>query len=92
MTQTYCNFTSLGLLFVGPDGGADEKSNPSNQMGLCTVGSIASVRDRLIALIEDLRKEMPLVRVPAISDVSTSDEWDMESIVGSLWDRRFGDN
>ena len=87
MAGTYSEYKSFGLIYLGPDGVVDRKANPSDKMGLCPVGRIVDLRTRLIALIEDLRNEIPLQRVPTIADVSTAEEWEMEAIVGMLWHR-----
>ena len=87
MAHTFGEYESFGLIYVGPDGVVDANANPSNKMGLCPVGRIMDLRARLVALIEDLRKEIPLQRVPAIADVSATAEWEMDAIVGLLWHR-----
>ena len=91
MEQNHPGYSSLGLLYVGPDGLADAKANPSQEMGLCIVQTIRALGERLFALIEDLRRELPIGRVLAISKVAQADEWELEVIVKTLWDRTFKD-
>ena len=88
MTDTYGGYESLGVIYVGPDGVVDPQANPSDKMGLCPVVRLIDLRTSLVALIEDLRNEIPLQRVPAIADVSTADEWKMDAIVRILWHRQ----
>jgi hypothetical protein len=45
MDQTYQSFDNLGLALVGPKGSVTAKANPSSRMSLCTVSSLAALRD-----------------------------------------------
>lgn len=91
MSDSYGEYESLGLIYVGPDSNVDAVANPSNQMGLCQVERMESLGERLIALLEDLRNETPLHRPLAIADVSQKDEWKMKAIVDMLWQRQLGE-
>jgi hypothetical protein len=84
MEQSDGDFAILGLAFVGPDGRVHPKANPSGNMSLCGVLSLAALRDDLLALIEDLRKHSPMERVIAISKETERDRWDMEAILERL--------
>lgn len=84
MNQTHAEYTNLGLLYVGPDGVVDSASNPSTEMGLCLRGDLRKLRDRILALIEDLRKEIPLERPRRIADVSEEKQWDIEKLIDGL--------
>ena len=91
MVQNHSGYRSLGLVYVGPKGSADSKANPSKEMGLCVIEAMTALRDRLLALIEDLRRVTPLERVSAISEASEAKEWDMEAILERLWDKTLTD-
>ena len=91
MADIYGGYDSFGVIYVGPDGVVDRQANPSDKMGLCPVGRLVDLRTRLVALIEDLRNETPLQRVPTIAGVSTADEWQMDVIVGILWQRKLAE-
>jgi hypothetical protein len=84
MGQSYSDHALLGLAFVGPEGSVDAKANPSVAMRLCSVSSLAALRDELLALIEDLRKRTPMERVIAISEETERDCWDIEAILKRL--------
>ena len=47
MSDTYDEYESFGLIFVGPDGSVDEVANPSSQMGLCLIERMVSVGSKL---------------------------------------------
>ena len=87
MMQNNPKYKSLGLIYVGPEGSASIKANPSKQMGLCFIQTMTALGDRLLALIGDLRKMTPLERIPAISKASEANEWDMKAIGEELWDK-----
>ena len=87
MVQNNPEYESLGLIYVGPEGSASVKANPSKKMGLCFIQTMTALRDRLLALVEDLRKTTPLERIPAISKASEANEWDMKAIGEELWDK-----
>lgn len=85
MEQNHGDYTSLGLLYVGPDGVAHGQANPSDEMGLCVTSEMAGLRDRVLSLIEDLREFTPIERLAAISEASERDEWDIEVLTTKLW-------
>ena len=91
MKQNHGEHQTLGLLYVGHEGSVDSKANPSIKMGLCTIESMRALCSKVIALIQDLRNETPLERIPAISKASKSDEWDMETVLMRLWDKTLTD-
>ncbi len=84
MQQSHSEHAVLGLALVGPEGRAHPKANPSANMSLCTVPSLSALRDEVLALIEDLRKNTPVERLIAISKETERDRWGMESILKRL--------
>ena len=91
MKQNYSNDQILGLIYVGPEGSVDSKANPSKEMGLCTTESMKTLCGKVLALIQDLRNESPLERIPAIHKASKSNEWEMETVLKGLWDKTLTD-
>lgn len=83
--QQYPNHTCSGLLYVGPDGVVDTKANPSSEMGICTIETITSLRDQVLALIDDLMKSTPIERITAIEKESLLEKWKLTSLVEQLW-------
>lgn len=84
MEQNNGAYAILGLAFVGPAGSVDGKANPSPQMSLCPVTALCSLRDEVLALIEDLRKHTPVERLIAISKETEQAHWDIQQIMGRL--------
>ena len=84
MQQSHSEYAVLGLAFVGPQGSVHPKANPSANMSLCTVRSLTTLRDEVIALIEDLRKRVPMERLTAISKESERDRWGLKAILERL--------
>jgi hypothetical protein len=84
MAQNFPDHKTLGLIFVGPVGTVHSKANPSADMSLCTASALATVRNELLALIEDLRKHTPMERVIAIAKETENDRWDIEAILDRL--------
>ena len=91
MARNHGKYESLGLIYVGPEGSVSNKANPSEQMGLCIVQTMVALCDRLLALIEDLRRATPLERIAAISKESEASEWDMKAILEALWNKTLTD-
>ena len=91
MVQTYGQYTSLGLVYIGPEGSVDAKANPSGEMGLCLRQSVVTMRDKVIALIEDLRKETPIERLSAISKITQYEQWDISALLNSFWHKNMND-
>lgn len=87
MSQYFGDYSCLGLLVVGPDGLMDGKANPSDNMGLCLPQGIVNVRQRVLALIEDLRKMTPNARLAHISKESEETQWSMQELVKELWEK-----
>ena len=85
MQKNFGEYRSLGLLFVGPKGKADAKANPSDEMGICELQHLCALRDRLLALIEDLRTKTPVERLAAISETSENKKWSIDHLRDALW-------
>jgi hypothetical protein len=77
-------FRQLGLAFVGPEGRCTGEANPSAEMSLITPGNLASLRDEILALIEDLRKILPLERLVRTREECNEAKWSLEAIFGRL--------
>lgn len=75
--------TCLGLLFVGPDGSVEVQANPSGEMWLCLPGGLVEVRERLFALIQDLRRVIPLERPGKTRELCDDGSWG----IGKLFER-----
>ncbi|MFN4275048.1 MAG: DEAD/DEAH box helicase family protein [Ferrovibrio sp.] len=84
MGQVHNQHEILGLAFLGPQGNADQRANPSAEMSLCLVPALAALRDEVVALIEDLRKQSPVERLVAISKESEREYWDFINILKRL--------
>ena len=84
MEQTFGDYISLGLVYIGPDGSVDAKANPSGKMALCLPQCVVALRNRIIALIEDLRKQTPVERLLIIPEISEECQWDMEALLVEL--------
>lgn len=80
MSQNHGDCTSLGLLFVGPDGTPSPNATPSPEMGLCVIEAIAALRDDLLALVDDLRTLTPMERLLAVKTETTRDRWNIEGL------------
>ena len=91
MDQTHNDHRSLGLLYVGPEGSVSERANPSSNMGLCVPEELVALRDRIMALIEDLRKQTPVERPILIAKNTEEDQWDMEALLDELWTKNMAD-
>jgi len=74
----------LGLLFVGPDGKVRSEGTPAPGMGLTRPEKLAAVRDRLIALIEDHRRLLPIERPSCVRESCGRPEWTLAQLTGRL--------
>jgi len=81
------DYECLGLLFVGPKGDVHHQANPSREMGLCLTEQMAGLSNRVLALIEDLRKYTPVERAAAIGKETEKDDWQISNLVGFLWQK-----
>jgi hypothetical protein len=84
MAQSNPEYAVLGLAFVGPEGSVHAKANPSTKMSLCLVPALTTLRDEILALIEDLRKHTPMERVIAISEETKKSCWNLTAILKRL--------
>jgi hypothetical protein len=84
LKQCHDEYPILGLAFVGPPGTVHQTANPSANMSLCMVPTLAALRDDVLALIEDLRRHTPLGRAAAISMETVRDCWRLEAILDRL--------
>ena len=85
MKHNYGEYSCLGLLFVGADGTVDDQASPSETMGLCLPQGVVNLRQRVLALIEDFRKMVPIERLAHISKESEETKWDITELVQALW-------
>lgn len=84
MKQVYSEHNSLGLVYIGPEGLVDSKANPSDQMYLCLPQRVIDLKNRILALIADLRKKTPLERLVSISKICKEDHWKMDTLLIQL--------
>ncbi|MGI4793153.1 MAG: hypothetical protein ACRYG8_03530, partial [Janthinobacterium lividum] len=71
----------LGFLFVGPEGTFGTDASPSPQMHLMTPSTLAFLRDELVALIEDMRRRLPIERRAAVSGACANSSWSLERLL-----------
>ncbi len=88
MKKTHPAHESYGLLYVGPDGASADKATPSQDMGLCLTDSMISLRDEIIALIEDIRKKTPMERFITVKKETDEEKWSMSKIFDRLNDKK----
>lgn len=91
MKNTYGQYTSLGLLYIGPSGMVDTKANPSEKMGLSQPQTVVNLTDTVLALIEDIRRLTSSERLALISETTEEERWDTESLLLQLWDENMTD-
>ncbi|MEO7467914.1 MAG: helicase, partial [Sphingobium limneticum] len=87
LEKNHSDFELLGLLFVGPEGVASNKASPSEEMGLCCTASAVTLRDAVLALVEDMRKKTPMERFIAIKTETDRPYWNLEKIHERLHDK-----
>jgi hypothetical protein len=85
------DFECLGLIIVGPDGTCDQAANPSPEMSWSPPNKLAVIRDRLIAMIEDLRKVLPLERPKRIKESCDQPHWTLQALTHELQEKRLID-
>ncbi len=88
MDQTYSEYTSLGLLYLGPDATASSAATPSEKMGLCLTSTIIGLRDQVFSLVEDFRKKTPMERLLAVEQETRREYWSIQAVVSRLKDKK----
>ncbi len=91
MVENYPGFNCLGLLFVGPDGRVAPNANPSNIMWRCAPSCLIELRDRLLAVIADLRGALPLERPGRCRAACDDGSWDINALFRRLTSSRMRD-
>ncbi len=84
MKQSNPEHEMLGVAFLGPEGNVDAKANPSVHMSLCLISAMVALRDDVLALIHDLRRQTPVERTIAISKETSRNRWDIGEILKRL--------
>ena len=87
MKNNYPDHVVVGLIIVGPDGEVSERANPAPEMSLCFPSSMESLRDELIALVDDLRSTTQSNMEARISTVSRDERWTLMKISKRLEDK-----
>ena len=81
----------LGLLFVGPSGQVESKANPSDAMWLCAPATLKALRDRLLALVNDLRAPTPVERSKKVEEACDDGSWTIGSLFADLQEQTMKD-
>lgn len=89
MKENCPDHTFLGLSFIGPEGPADKKATVTPELTVIETSNVAALRDRLLALMRDLRDLTPMERAAEISRVSEDKSWDIEKVWGSMSPHNF---
>lgn len=84
ISSSYSNYQCLGLIFSGPKGKCDEQASPSPNMYHCELSVIASIRDLLIAGIEDLRRATPSERSKKVAAFCSESQWTIDGLFSEL--------
>jgi hypothetical protein len=84
MKQNFPNRQVTGLSFVGPSGQAHNQATPSSEISLILTEAMAVLRDRLLALVDDLRMLTPMERAIKIGEQSERPEWAFANVVAAL--------
>jgi len=78
--QNHPDCLCLGLVYVGQDGTRDKAANPSSEMYLCDLSVLASIKNQLVAGIEDLRTIPPTQRVGKVKEFCAELQWKLEGL------------
>jgi hypothetical protein len=70
----------LGLIFVGPEGRCTDDANPSKEMWLTPPSALMELRDDVFAIIDDIRRAVPLERRNLIVEKCNRPEWSLPDI------------
>jgi len=82
--QNYPNYLCLGLVYVGADGKRDKAANPSSEMYLCDLSVLATVKNQLVAGIEDLRTVIPTQRASKVKEFCAESQWKLEGLASRV--------
>ena len=74
----------LGLIFVGPEGKCSDEANPDDNMWLTEPGTLADCRNSIFAIIDGVRRRVPLARRNAIIEQCSGVRWQLEGIFERL--------
>lgn len=75
---------AIGLLFVGPLGKVAEDANPNPDMWLAEPTALMVLRERVFAILEDVRKLPPLERRLGLVERCNGDEWTLNGVLAAL--------
>lgn len=81
--DNYPNYRNLGLIFVSDAKRCHHTASPTDEMYLCRLDQSRAIRESLLALIHDLRGQIPLERRQCVRDASF-DGWSLEELLEKL--------
>jgi len=84
ISKSYPTHQCLGLIFVGHKGKCDSLASPSPDMYHCDLSATVSIRDLLIAGIEDLRRMIPSERSKKVAAFCSESQWSIDSLFSKL--------
>jgi tetratricopeptide (TPR) repeat protein len=82
--QNYQNYFGLGLVYVGSYGKRDKAANPSSEMYLCDLSILVTIKNKLLAGIEDLRKVSPNQRRSKVVEFCSEGQWKLEGLASKV--------
>ena len=81
MKTELSTFSSLGLLYVGPYLKCTASANPSTEMGQVEPQILRQLGNELLALIHDLRSEVPNARPTKVQSISNDANWHLSNLL-----------
>ena len=84
MSDSYPAYDIMGLIIVGPSGSVGYRANPDKQIFLCVTDRLVSLKDDLLALIEDIRMTTLANREKMIATECGDSRWNASKILASL--------
>lgn len=82
-SDNYEGYEILTLAFVGPDGVIADQANPSEIMSIIQTEKLGNLKDRFLALVDDVRRQTPLER-QLFAHRTTASGWTLSDVLESL--------
>ena len=84
VADNYPSYRLLELSFVGDFENTDARANPAELMSKMKLVELDGLKDRVMALIEDTRKALPIERYNIIFEKTSKAQWCLENLLETL--------
>ncbi|MDK2763367.1 MAG: DEAD/DEAH box helicase family protein [Alteromonas macleodii] len=84
VSDNYPTYRLLELSFVGDFENTDARANPNELMSKMKLAELEGLKNRVMALIDDIRRALPIERYNIVFEETSKEHWSLEDLLQTL--------